>query len=108
MTAAVDHAALRAWAYLSRVAEPPCAELAAWVQSVGPVEAADRVRRGLVSDNLARHTEARRGIDRSAQDLEMLARRGGRLITPGDDEWPLLAFAAFGGLRARRRGAAPM
>ncbi len=37
---------LRAWAYLSRVAEPPCAELAALVRRVGPVEAADRVRRG--------------------------------------------------------------
>jgi DNA processing protein len=108
MTAPVDDAALRAWAYLSRVAEPPCAELAALAQCVGPLEAADRVRRGLVNDNLARHTEARREIDRSADDLEMLARRGGRLITPGDDEWPLLAFAAFGGLKARLRGGPPM
>jgi DNA processing protein len=105
---AVDDPALRAWAYLSRVAEPPCAELAALVQCVGPVEAADRVRRGLVNDNLARHTEARREIDRSADDLEMLARRDGRLITPGDDEWPLLAFTAFAGLEARRRGGPPM
>lgn len=32
----------RAWAYLSRVAEPPCAQLAALVRCVGPVEAADR------------------------------------------------------------------
>lgn len=36
----------RAWAYLSRVAEPPCAQLAALVRCVGPVEAADRVRAG--------------------------------------------------------------
>jgi DNA processing protein len=97
MTIAVDDSALRAWAYLSRVAEPPCAELAALVQCVGPVEAADRVRRGLVNDDLAHHIEARRGIDRAAEDLELLARRGGRLITPDGDEWPLLAFAAFGG-----------
>ena len=40
----------RAWAYLSRVAEPPCAELAALVRRVGPVEAAERVRRGEVDD----------------------------------------------------------
>ncbi|MGE2814548.1 DNA-processing protein DprA [Mycobacterium heidelbergense] len=98
---------LSAWAYLSRVAEPPCPELAALVGCVGPQEAADRVRRGLVNDDLARHTEARREIDRAAADLELLARRGGRLITPDDDEWPL-AFAAFGGAGARPRGGPPM
>jgi DNA processing protein len=106
----VDGVALRAWAYLSRVAEPPCAELATLVTCVGPTEAADRIRRGLVDGDLARHTEARRGIDRAAEDLELLARRGGRLITPDDDEWPVLAFAAFGGsaMRARTRGGPPM
>lgn len=36
----------RAWAYLSRVAEPPCAQLAALVRCVGPVEAADRCAAG--------------------------------------------------------------
>jgi DNA processing protein len=87
---------LRAWAYLSRVVEPPCAELAALVNGAGPIEAAERVRRGQVDDVLARHTEARREIDRAADDLELLARRGGRLITPDDDEWPTLAFTAFG------------
>ncbi|OBI55047.1 DNA-processing protein DprA [Mycobacterium sp. E787] len=99
---------LRAWAYLSRVAEPPCAELAALVQRVGPVEAADRVRRGSVDDDLARRTEARRETDRSAADLELLARRGGRLITPGADEWPVLAFAAFGGAAAKAGGGPPL
>jgi DNA processing protein len=84
-----------AWAYLSRVVEPPCAELAALVGRVGPVEAADRVRRGDVDEPLARRTEARHDIDRAAEDLELLARRGGRLISPDDDEWPTLAFAAF-------------
>lgn len=101
MTAAAD--VLRAWAYLSRVAEPPCAELAALVRCVGPLEAADRVRRGLVDGDLARHTQARRGIDRATADIELLMRRGGRLITPDDDEWPVLAFAAFGGSAARAK-----
>jgi DNA processing protein len=103
----LDDRALRAWAYLSRVAEPPCAELAALVQHVGPVAAAERVRRGMVDDDLAGRTQARREIDCSAADLEMLARRGGRLITPGDAEWPLLAFAAFRGA-ARRPGGGAM
>ncbi|MGA9489708.1 MAG: DNA-processing protein DprA [Mycobacterium sp.] len=85
----------RAWAYLSRVAESPCAELAALVCRVGPVEAAERVRRGDVDESLARHTDARREIDRAAEDLDLLARRGGRLISPDDAEWPSLAFTAF-------------
>lgn len=93
---------LRAWAYLSRVVEPPCAELAALVGRVGPVEAAERVQRGEVDDALAQRTEARREIDRAAQDLELLARRGARLVTPDDDEWPTLAFAAFGGAAAAK------
>src|SRR5690349_6224982 len=108
MTVPLDDAVLSAWAYLSRVAEPPCPQLAALVACVGPQEAADRVRRGLVNDDLARHTEARREIDQAAADLELLARRGGRLITPDNDEWPL-AFAAFGGAGASRaRGGPPM
>jgi DNA processing protein len=108
MTAAVDDPVLRAWAYLSRVAEPPCAELATLVHRVGPVEAADRVRRGLVDDDVAQRTGARREIDRAAADLELLASRRGRLITPDGDEWPLLAFAAFGAAEVRSRGGPPM
>lgn len=101
---------LRAWAYLSRVVEPPCAALAALVYRVGPVDAAERVRRGRVDDVLARHTKVRRGIDRAAEDLELLARRGGRLITPDNDEWPVLAFTAFGSAAAgdRPQGRPPM
>ena len=98
----------RAWAYLSRVAEPPCAELATLVHAVGPVEAADRVRRGLVDDALAQHTESRRAIDCAADDLELLARRGGRLITPDDDEWPVLALAAFDGAAVREKCRPPL
>jgi DNA processing protein len=100
----------RAWAYLSRAVEPPCAELAALVARVGPVEAAERVRRGQVDDVLARRTEARREIDRAVEDLELLGRRGGRLITPDDDEWPGLAFTAFGGtaVASRPQGRPPL
>jgi DNA processing protein len=101
---------MRAWAYLSRVVEPPCGDLAVLVQRMGPVEAADRVRRGEVDDALARHTAARREIDSAAADLELLARRGGRLITPDCDEWPTLALAAFGGdaAAAKPQGRPPL
>lgn len=98
-----EEATLRAWAYLSRVAEPPRPDLAALVERAGPVEAAERIRRGAVEPELAKHTEARREIDSAAEDLAVLARRGGRLVTPDDDEWPLLAFAAFGGTAAARK-----
>jgi DNA processing protein len=106
----VNVVAQRAWAYLSRVAEPPCAELAALVQQVGPVEAAELVRRGRVDDTLARHTGARRAIDGAAADLDLLAGRGGRLITPDDDEWPLLAFTGFSSVAAaaKPQGRPPM
>jgi DNA processing protein len=36
-----------AFAYLSRVVEPPCPQLAALVAGVGPVEAADGVKHGV-------------------------------------------------------------
>ncbi|AIY46154.1 DNA-processing protein DprA [Mycolicibacterium fortuitum] len=86
----------RAWAYLSRVAEPPCAELTAFVAQVGPVEAAGRVKSGDVVPELLSRVEARREFDCAVRDLEVLDRMGGRLITPGDDEWPLLRFRALG------------
>lgn len=85
----------RAWAYLSRVAEPPCAELAVLVAKVGAVEAAERVRSGAVGADLSKLTEARREIDCVADDLNVLDRLGGRLLTPDCEDWPLLAFAGL-------------
>lgn len=93
----------RAWAYLSRVAEPPCPELAALVARVGPEEAAAQVRAGKVAESLAQRTEARCRSDCAAADLDTLDRLGGRLVTPEDDEWPLLAFRSFAGAPARLR-----
>ena len=90
-----------AWAYLSRVVEAPCADLSALVQRVGPVEAAERIRRGQVDDTVAQRTEARCDIDCATEDLEILKRRGGRLVTFDDDEWPGLAFASFNGAPVR-------
>lgn len=101
---------LRAWAYLSRVVEAPCPDLADLISQVGAIEAADRVRVGAVGPDLARRTEARRDMDCAAEDLELLNRREGRLITADDDEWPWLAFAAFGGqpMQDKPEGHAPL
>ncbi|KUI26856.1 DNA-processing protein DprA [Mycobacterium sp. GA-2829] len=101
----------RAWAYLSRVAEPPCPELADLVATVGPVEAADKVRRAdLDNDRLKQRTEARREHACAQADLGVLARLGGRLITESDDEWPLLNFMAFDRIEHNKRpqGHAPL
>ncbi|MGI9124368.1 MAG: DNA-processing protein DprA [Mycobacterium sp.] len=99
-----------AWAYLSRVAEAPCAALADLLAEVGPREAAERIRRAAVSPELEKLTQARREIDCAAEDLEILERRGGRLVTPDDEEWPVLAFASFAGepVRGKDQGRAPL
>ena len=92
----MDEKSRRAWAYLSRVAEPPNPRLAVLVESVGVLEAADRIRRrALDDDKLLRATEARHEMDCAAEDLEVLDRAGGRLVTVEDDEWPCLAFVGF-------------
>lgn len=106
----MDDETMRAWAYLSRVAEPPCRRLAGLVSQVGPVEAAERIARAAVDADLAADTAARREIDTAAADLDLLQRRGGRLITPDDDEWPVLGFTAFGSsvLRDKSRSGPPI
>lgn len=103
-------ARLQAWAYLSRVTESPCAELATLIADVGPEESAQRVRRGAVGPELSRRTEARRELDCAAEDLELLHRRGGRLLTADDDEWPVLSLISFGGapVRDKPQGRPPL
>lgn len=105
-----DGRRLRAWAYLSRVAEAPCGELAELVAAAGPIEAAERIRRGAVGPALQRRTESRRDCDCAAEDLALIDRHGGRLVTPDDDEWPMLAFTAFAGapVRDKPEGRAPL
>ena len=97
---------LGAVAYLSRVVEPPCPPLTELAARVGPVEAADRVKRRQIDTPLLRLTEARHEIDSAARDLAVLERLGGRLVTAADAEWPLLAFTAFAGVDTKERPAA--
>ena len=94
---------LRAVAYLSRVVEPPCPPLAELAARVGPVEAAEMVKRREIDKELLRLTEARHEIDAAARDLAVLERLGGRLVTAADAEWPLLAFTAFAGVDTTER-----
>ena len=93
----MDAVTRRAWAYLSRVAEPPNPLLAQLVSAVGAVEAADRIRRRHphLGEHLARSTRARHELDCAEADLDILDRMAGRLVTVDDDEYPGLAFTAF-------------
>jgi DNA processing protein len=91
----VDEEVVRARAYLSRVAEPPAFALVRFVEAVGPLVAAARVRAGDVSDAVAGETAARRTVDRSAADLAAARAVGGRLLVPEDPAWPHWAFAPF-------------
>ncbi|MCP2201937.1 DNA-processing protein DprA [Lentzea flava] len=108
MTAPPTDAVRLARAYLSRVAEPFPAALAALVAEVGPVEAAELVRAGEVSPSVASQTSARRAEERVHEDLELVAKRGGRLVVPEDDEWPRWPFVALGGVAAQRCGGEPL
>lgn len=99
----MDEVIRRAWAYVSRVAEPPNPLLAELVAAVGVVEAAAQIRRREVDDTLKRATEARFEIDCAKKDLDTLDRMGGRLLTADDDEWPYLAFTCFDGADREKR-----
>jgi hypothetical protein len=71
---------LRAWAYLSRVVEPPCAELAELVDRVGPVAAAERVPGVLAGRAPARRADC---TPRRALGQPCMSRsRGGRGSPP--------------------------
>ena len=98
---------LLARAYLSRVAEAPAVALAGFVAEVGPVEAAQRVQDGRVSEAVAGETGARRVVRRAAADLDAAAAAGARLITPEHAEWPQWPFAAFS-LTGQRELAPPL
>ena len=97
----------RAWAYLSRVAEPPCPSLATLVAQVGAIDAAARIKADHIDQDLRERVEARRELDCAKTDLDVLDRMGGRLITSADEEWPLLSFAAFGNV-TRSHGHPPL
>lgn len=84
-----------AYAFLSRVAEAPEADLWKLITAIGAVEAADRVRRQDFPpgfEQLTTTTAARAGNDRAGADVEHLHRLGGRLLTPDDGDWPAWAM----------------
>ncbi|NGP09276.1 DNA processing protein DprA, partial [Rhodococcus sp. 14C212] len=97
-----------AWAYLSTVAQGASRMLNAAIEADGPEAVAAAVRDGSIGGALRRRTAARAHLDSAAQDLELVARLGGRLVTPDDAEWPAWQLLAFDGLDGADTDAAPV
>ncbi|UYP20534.1 DNA-processing protein DprA [Rhodococcus sp. Z13] len=84
-----------AWAYLSTVAQGASRSLSALIDEHGVVEVAERIRAGTAKGEVAARLRSRAHLDTAATDLDRLARAGGRLVTPDDDEWPAWQFLSF-------------
>ncbi|HJQ46452.1 MAG TPA: DNA-processing protein DprA [Amycolatopsis sp.] len=89
-------------AYLLRVAEPPAAALAAFIEEVGPTAAALAVRAGECPKCIADETAARRAVDCAEKDLFLGQEIGARLVIPEDEEWPAWPLLCLA--NAERRG----
>lgn len=101
----------RDWAYLARVAEPPCGALVELVAELGVSDAAEAVRRQMFPprfSDVGDATRARCARDLAAQDLEITARVGARLVTPDDAEWPDWALMALTRADTAARGGPPL
>jgi DNA processing protein len=84
-------------AYLMRVAEPPAQALHAFIDVVGVLAVAERVRAGDVPEAVQSETESRRHLDLAVADLVAGQQAGARLVVPEDPDWPawqLLCLAA--------------
>ncbi|SDD55577.1 DNA processing protein [Actinokineospora iranica] len=96
----------RARAYLLRVAEPPAPALHAFVELVGPVEAAERIRRDDDVPTVIRSELVHRPpADEVDRDFRTADKYGARLVVPEDDEWPADQLAC---LEGRTWTAAPL
>jgi DNA processing protein len=93
-------------AVLGRLAEPGRLDLWLLVHEVGAVEALQRIRAGAVAsrllDVLAPRLAAVDAAGETARALDRCARLGGRLVVPGDAEWPEQALHGLVLLAARR------
>lgn len=93
-------------AVLGRLAEPGRLDLWLLVHEVGAVEALERIREGAVPARLLDLLTPRLGasdvVAGTVAALDRCARLGGRLVVPGDDEWPERALHALVLLAARR------
>lgn len=106
-----DRAEQRAWAYLTAVAEPPCAPLIDLVERYGAVETAAMIRSRKVPadcDAVLVATEGRSATDTSDADLDCAERVGARLVTRDDEDWPAWSLLTLDQVSTAARGGAPL
>jgi DNA processing protein len=88
----VDGPEREARAALTRIAEPGDTHMGRLIRELGPREVVRRITGGDELPGISRRRAAgyRVRVDRlnPRRDLETVARAGGRLICPGDGEWP--------------------
>lgn len=107
----IDSRERRAWAYLAAVAEPPAASIARLVDAVGVRDAAQAVRSRRFPDGhqaVARSTASRHHLVDPDQDLLVVDRLGGRLITADDEDWPAWALHGLSTAETSARGGPPL
>lgn len=85
----------RARAWLSRVTEPGTIDFWRFIDEVGPVDAARRIRSGRAPERIRALVGARAGKDETVDDLRRAERCGARLLVPEDDEWPAFPLHAL-------------
>lgn len=78
----------RARAWLTRVVEPGTVDFWRYVDDLGPVEAARRLRAGTAPERIRGLVGTRAGQDATLADLQRAQRCDARLVVPEDDEWP--------------------
>lgn len=93
-------ARLLAWAYLSKVVEGPNLYLQNLLKDghdVQKITCGIKQREPWIGEGLLKSTASRSTTDTAKDDLETIAKLGGRLITPEDIDWPREEFDhAFG------------
>lgn len=112
----MDDITRHSWAYLSGIAEPPCAPLRALVADVGAADAAAAVaarrvperHRAVLGPTAARAEVDADGLQRAAAQLEAADRIGARLLTPDDAEWPAWSLLALDQADSAERGGEPL
>lgn len=104
-------AEMTAWAYLARVAEPPCADVIALVDQIGAVDAAAAIRNRKVPDGhepVLAATAARCDSGSGTDDLDAAAAIGARLVTRSGPEWPAWSLLALSQADTAARGGEPL
>ena len=102
---------LRAWAYLSAVAEPPCSSIRHLVDDIGAEAAADAIRRRRVPSGheaVLGPTSARAESCTPAKDLDTAHAVDARLITSDDSEWPAWSLLPLTRLEPNVHGDEPI